>query len=145
MREAVLARTLARRLIEHEAGRMLASPGSDQAAWRVCEQLRGSLSKLVGVAGFRSLLARALTLTQRDAAWLARIEVKPDGTLAGLGVDAPGYDRESAAQAGLLLVTQLLALLHTFIGEALSLRLVRDIWPGAALDDLQTGTQEAPR
>ena len=38
-----------------------------------------------------------------------------------------------------MLVAQLLGLLFTFIGESLTLRLLLDVWPEAALDDGNSG------
>jgi len=37
------------------------------------------------------------------------------------------------------LLAQLLGLLVTFIGEALTVRLVREVWPKVPLDDLDFG------
>jgi hypothetical protein len=43
-----------------------------------------------------------------------------------------------AAKGGLALVASLLELLATFIGEALTLRLVQQVWPRVALDPGRT-------
>jgi hypothetical protein len=48
-------------------------------------------------------------------------------------------ETEKAAKAGMAVVTQLLGLLITFIGEALTLRLVHDVWPNVPLSNLTSG------
>jgi hypothetical protein len=42
-------------------------------------------------------------------------------------------DGNEAVQGGTALIAQLLGLLVTFIGEALTLRLVQNVWPNAAI------------
>lgn len=58
-----MLREFAQQLLDYETA---APPVRGDAAVRVCEKLRHSLSTLVGVAGFRSLLARALTLAKAE-------------------------------------------------------------------------------
>lgn len=114
------AKELADRLVAFEA----IQPVSDEdrmATCRVCEKLRRPLSRLMGPAGFSSLLSRALTLAQRDAPALDRVRVTTTGALEGL--------LDEAAQASSALVAYLIELLTTFIGESLTLRLLQDIWP----------------
>ena len=57
------------------------------------------------------------------------------------------FDKASeavAGQAGAGLVAQLLELLTTFIGEALTLRLIRDSWPDASMDGANLRGEEKP-
>jgi hypothetical protein len=117
---------LARRLIAFEATRN-PSAGPVGATWRACEALRGPLAKFVGMAGFRSLLSRALAIAKAEIPSLGSVQVRPDGSLEGLEGVEPNQD----ADAGAVVVTQLLGLLVTFIGEPLTLRLVWDAWPDA--------------
>jgi hypothetical protein len=51
---------------------------------------------------------------------------------------------ETAKKGGTLLVAQLLGLLVTFIGQALTLRLVRDLWPDAPFEDMNSETEKEP-
>ncbi len=118
---------LARRLIAYEATRG-PSDGAVGAALRACETLRGSLAKFVGAAGFRSLLSRALAMAKSESPSLGPVRVGPDGSLDGLEGVEPNQD----ADAGAVVVSQLLGLLVTFIGEPLMLRLVHDAWPDAS-------------
>lgn len=125
---------LARRLLRHEAVEGCQPPECPEL--RVSEKLRQSLSALVGVVGFRTLLARALTLAKAEAPILGTLKISNDGSLEGFpsAREAP----LGAAQidgAGAVLVGHLLALLCIFIGESLTLRLVQDVWPEVALGD----------
>jgi hypothetical protein len=135
-------REFARRLIALEAAREIAPVSSGTEAVRVCEQLRLPLSRLTGVAGFRSLMSRALAMARTEVPSLIAVQVGADGSLEGLEV--LGYDQDALAgsQAGVAVVAQLLGLLVTFIGEPLTLRLVRDAWPNASLPGMDAGTRE---
>jgi hypothetical protein len=125
-------RDFARRLIALEAARD-GSPGVlDGGAGRVCDRLRVPLARLAGVAGFRSLLSRALALAKSEVDSLNTVQVREDGSLegfdgaGGLPGGGPGGD------GGAVVVAHLLGLMVTFIGELLTRQLVRDLWPDAA-------------
>lgn len=105
------------------------------AVFRVCEKLRQHLSSLVGAAGFRSLLSRALVLAKAEVSWLGGLKINPDGSLAIPEPIEAQFDKDGAAKGEEALIAQLLGLLVTFIGEALTLRLVNDIWPRVALGE----------
>jgi hypothetical protein len=96
--------------------------------------LRRPLITLAGVAGFRSLLSRALTLARAEDPNLSAVQVAADGSLKGLDELASRTDKEQARDGGAILIAQLIGLLLTFIGEGLTLRLVQDVWPEAAFD-----------
>ena len=55
---------LARLLLAYEAAQVKPSEATAQSAVciRVCEKLRGPLSTLAGVAGYKALIGRALAL-----------------------------------------------------------------------------------
>jgi hypothetical protein len=127
------SRHLAQRLLTYEAVGETSLP-AESAAFRVCERLRQPLITVAGVAGFRSLLSRALTLARAEAPSLSAVQIAADGSLQGLDELAPQIDKEQAREGGTILIAQLLGLLLTFIGEGLTLRLVQDVWPEAAFD-----------
>ncbi len=118
-------RDLARRLIALGAAREEPMVAGGNGPERACEVLRMPLAKLVGVAGFRSLMSRALTLAKAEVPSLGAVRVRPDGSLEGLN----GIGRPEDAEAGTVVMAQLLSLLVTFIGEPLTMRLVHDAWP----------------
>src|SRR6185437_5546233 len=119
--------------LAYEAVAGESSEPAESAAFRVCAKLRRPLTTLAGVAGFRSLLSRALTLARAEAPSLTAVHVAADGSLKGLDELKAQIDKEQARDEGAILIAQLLGLLFTFIGEGLTLRLVQDVWPNAAL------------
>jgi hypothetical protein len=125
---------LAQRLLTYEAVAGENSKPSESAAFRVCAKLRRPLITLAGVAGFRSLLSRALTLARAEAPSLSAVQVAADGSLKGLDEVEPRIDKEQARDGGAILIGQLIGLLLTFIGEGLTLRLVQEVWPEAAFN-----------
>jgi hypothetical protein len=72
------------------------------------------------------------------------VMVREDGSLEGLEGIAQSQEAGAAEEAGLVLVAHLLELLVTFIGEPLTLRLVRDKWPDASMDRADLRTEEKP-
>ena len=128
------SRHLAQRLLAYEAAAGEHSEPAESAAFRVCAKLRQPLITLAGVAGFRSLLSRALTLARAEAPRLRAEQIEADGSLKGLDEIASQTDKEQARDGGAILVAQLIGLLLTFIGEGLTLRLVQDVWPEAAFN-----------
>ena len=129
-------RRFAQRLLALEAA---ASTAAAQAptAFRVCETLRRPLSRLAGVAGFRSLLSRALALATDEVRWLKAVQVTAAGSLEGLGGIEGQLSQAEIAQGELLLIAHLLGLLVTFIGPALTVRLVQEAWPELPAGDLE--------
>jgi hypothetical protein len=127
-------RNLAQRLLAVEAANRSATHAHVHEAVRVCEKLRISLIRLAGSDGFASLLRRTLALARAEVPALERVTVNPDCSMEGLEelvADAPG----GGADAPVAITAHLLELLVTFIGEPLTLRLVRDAWPDASLDE----------
>ena len=130
-------RDLAHRLLAYEADADNDSVPTGSPVLRVYEKLRQSLVEFVGVSGFQSLATRALTLTRPEAAGLGRVRIAQNGTLEGLGdIDTQSeIDLERAGDVGILLIARLLGLLRMFLGEALTLSLLRSAWPGEVFDD----------
>ena len=124
-------RDLARRLLA--ASRIVSDPQVHEAVL-VSDKLRISLTRFAGVDGFTSLLRRALVLARAEVPALQRVKVGANGRLEGfeqLAVDT-GMDVAAAAAA---ITAHLLGLLVTFIGEPLTLALVREAWPDTSLDE----------
>ena len=128
------SRHLAQRLLTYEVSTGKNSKSTESAAFRVCAKLRRPLITLAGVAGFRSLLSRALTLARAEAPSLSAVQIAADGSLKGLDELEPQIDKEQAKDGGVILIAKLIGLLLTFIGEGLTLRLVQDVWPEAAFN-----------
>jgi hypothetical protein len=127
-------RNYAKRLIAYEAKQNQSSGKGHPAAFGVCEKLREPLASLSGLNGYRSLLSRALALAGREVRWLRAVHVKADGSLE-FPAEMSELDQREISDGENALVTQLLGLLLTFIGEPLTLNLVREVWPGAPFYD----------
>jgi len=131
---SALSRDLARRLLAVEAASKIAPNAHVPEAVRVCEKLRISLTRFAGADGFTSLLRRALTLARAQDPLVETVKVNPDGSLEGL--EALAVDvTNGGPEAAVAITAHLLGLLVTFIGEPLTLRLVREAWPDGSLDE----------
>jgi hypothetical protein len=121
-------RDLARRLL---AASQTASDPSVHEAVLVNEKLRISLTQFAGPDGFTSLLRRALALASAEVPALRSVKVSVDGRLEGF--EQLGSQGGSVAgEEAVAITAHLLGLLVTFIGEPLTLRLVREAWPEAS-------------
>jgi hypothetical protein len=132
-------RNFADRLIACETTGKQSSKTRHAAGCHVSKKLRLQLTSLMGNAGFRALLARALALASKDIAWLSAVNVNADGTLEGFDKPAAQIDPEKLAEGSVVLLTHLLGLLVAFIGEGMTLQLVRDIWPNIPSKDPNFG------
>ena len=126
-------REMARRLVEHEASALVADVHSS-AALRCCERLRQPLARLAGVAAFRSLISRALSLSYAGAPWLNAVHVAANGSFEGLEAAKVHLSQEKIAEGEVLLVAHLIGLLVTFVGEEFTLQLVLEAWRDATFD-----------
>ena len=114
-------REMAERLLAYEAAAQHPSEADGLAASRVCQKLSHPLGKLIGTEGYRAILRRALTLARREAEGLNAVKITDEGLLESLNGEA---EKVSA-----VLVTNVIELLLTFLGEPLTLKLVHDVWP----------------
>lgn len=128
--------TLARRLIEGESSQ---SGPSDQAprpaGFLVCEKLSPQLATLMGRTGSRALLSRALALSTKDVSWLRAVLLTETGILEVSEGELKNAGAKEVADGSSVLVAELLGLLVAFIGNNLTLGLIRDIWPDLSLGD----------
>lgn len=104
------------------------APGTSEitapAVVQVCGKLSHQLGKVLGVTGSRELLARALTIARRETEALAVVSITEKGALEGL--------TDKAAEAAPVLIAHFIGLAVTFLGEALTLRLLHNVWPDRA-------------
>jgi hypothetical protein len=135
-------RDFAERLIAHETKGNRSSKTKALAACLVSEKLRPQLATLLGSLGFRALLSRALALANADVPWLRAVQVNANGSFEGLDALGAEVDPDEILDGCVVLLAQLLGLLVAFIGEDLTLRLVREVWPKLPLDDLDAGKRQ---
>ena len=141
MSSAPEMRDLAQRLLRYEADAGNPSEPVGSATLRVYQKLRQSLGELTGTAGFHSLASRALTLARSEAPNLSAVHLGADGNLEGMRAIEPSIkaEQDRVHEGGVIFISRLLGLLLIFLGEALTLSLLRDAWPGAALDNRKSG------
>ena len=132
-------RELADRLIAHDAQGRKASDPKNAVGFHVCEKLRPHLSTVMGNGGFRVLLSRALTLATEVIPWLRGAQVNGIGSLEGLESLQAQLAPEEMHEGQVVLLAQLLGLLVAFVGESLTVRLLRDVWPQLPLGDSESG------
>ena len=129
-------RHFAAHLIAYETSQNKSFETKTPAAFLVVEKLRPDLANLMGSAGFRALLSRSLALANAEVPWLRAVNVKSGGSLEGLDELKAQVGPDEFLEGRVVLLAQLLGLLVVFIGESLTLRLVRDVWPRLSLNDL---------
>jgi hypothetical protein len=132
-------RNLAQRLIALEATGKNSGETRVSVAFAVPEKLRPTLSMLVGNAGYRTLLARALTLATAEHPGLRAVTVNVDGSLAGWEKLPAHVGPDKILEGSVVLIAQLFGLLVAFIGENLTVRLVGGVWPKLPLNDWNLG------
>lgn len=127
---------MAERLLDLEAA--ATDPASERldAAILVCERLRPVFSRLAGSSGYASFLSRALSLAKAEAPSVADLHVAADGALQSISKEAAVQTGLApvSSNAGRILVSHLLGLLVTFIGEPMTMTLLRDAWPGQTFE-----------
>ena len=133
-------RDFAERLIAYETRENLSSGTNPPSAFIICERLGPHLTTLMGTAGFRALLSRALALANEEIAWLGAVHVNADGSMEGLEQLHAHLDPHEFIEGRIVLVAQLLGLLVAFIGEDLTLSVVREVWPEFPVNDLNLDT-----
>jgi hypothetical protein len=105
------------------------APGGSESdtlgVFRFCENLRHTLTSLTGKAGFYALLSRALTLSRREAPSLHLLRITHDGALELCEPDTGTIE----ATDGIVLLGFMIELLFIFVGNALTLRLLYEVWP----------------
>ncbi len=135
-------RDLAQCLLNYEVVSAKSSESMKSETLRVYEKLRQCLSAFAGAAAFESLAFRALAQAKSEAPSLWAVQVTEDESLQGLGEMEPQLDIDkdlackfATGERGIILIARLLGLLFIFLGEALTLSLLRVTWPEASLDD----------
>ena len=120
-------RERANRLLASEGAPWSSSEECAAAAWRVYEKINARLAPLLGLAGVQALFARSARLTQAEVPSLAEVAT-PEG-LTRLGPCLQALAPAVAADAAATLFGTFLELMTTFIGERLTVLVLRSAWP----------------
>ena len=121
------ARAWAQQLLAVEAARKPPGDTDEHEVLRVFEKLRGSLTQFIGADGFTALVRRGLALARAEVPSLETATVAADGRLQRIA--KPAADLSLTVDGATAVTAHLLALLVTFIGEPITLRMLRQIWP----------------
>jgi hypothetical protein len=125
------AQELARLLLLHEAGGQSEPLALAEALERACGRLQPRMAGLIGRAGFVALFTRALRLAREAYPDLVAVAFDEQAEAGLHGAREYAAAREPAEVGDALgaILAQFIGLLITFIGEELSMRLIREIWP----------------
>ena len=145
--EITARRELAVRVLRHHAGPDADAAALAAAARRAYDDLARVSAPLIGQVGVDALTGRALHLAQREYPWLVHTrEGTPACTEHTPGTPPPEQtegpfaqvifclerqDPAAATEAAGAVFATFTGLLVTFIGEPLTLRLLRKAWPDA--------------
>jgi len=116
-----------KRLLASEGAPWSSSAECAAAVWQVYEKLNARLAPLLGLAGVQALFVRSAKLTQAQFPSLAEVAT-PEG-LTRLGPCLQALEPTIAAEAAETLFATFLELMSTFIGERLTILVLRSAWP----------------
>ena len=142
--ENAALRELALKVLAQHAGPAPDAAAVAAAARRAYDDLVRVSAPLIGTAGVEALTGRALHLAQREYPWL----VKPpepgqtEGPFVQVVAGLEQQDPAAATEAAVEVFATLTGLLSTFIGESLTVGLLRKAWPDAFSDASARETQE---
>jgi hypothetical protein len=121
----------AKRLLALEGDSGNSSAECAAAAWKLYEKLNARLTPLLGSAGVQALFVRSAKLAQAEFASLAEVAT-PDG-MKKLGAVLQALEPAEANEVAGTLFSTFLELMTTFIGERLTVLILRSAWP--AIED----------
>ena len=103
------------------------------AAERACEKLCERLSTLVTVEGYRAMLARAMQVAAVEFPFLDESSKGPSTSSPCLGdiATSNGIPKATVHDGLTAVLAGVIELSITFIGEGLTVRAVRGVWPDA--------------
>jgi hypothetical protein len=135
---------LARAIVERETGAATTAVATAQGIQDVFRRLYTLLAAVVGELGFDALMTRALHLSRARNAELAACDatLAPGAVCEGLAAMVERVGEDVARRWAVALLGEILALHCDFIGEDLTLRLLRRVWP-EPVDAASSGSEEA--
>jgi hypothetical protein len=121
-----MIRDWARKLIASEADADSTAAQTELATLRVYERLRLQFHAPVGVDAFQALASRALSVAKSQFPGLHAVSVTANGDLRGLGEMESALNLSEDSEVGIILITQMLRLFITLLGEAATVRLIEN-------------------
>jgi hypothetical protein len=134
-------RQLAESVLTRTEGARADSTLLGPAARRAYQHLAHLLTPIIGQAGTTALTVRAVHLARREHAWLTPVEnlEQTDEVFEYVAASLERQDPDVALKAGAAVLATLAELLVAFIGESLTMRLLRKAWPDAFSDAGEEG------
>ena len=126
MLPATMLRDWARKLIASEAEADSTTAQTEFATLRVYQRLRLQFRAPVGVDAFQALASRALSVAKSQFPGLRAVSVTANGDLRGLSEVESALNLSEDSEVGIILITQMLRLFITLLGEAATVRLIED-------------------
>jgi hypothetical protein len=124
----------AERALAHEA--MSSPPNHRTPIERACDALQQTLNRMIGLRGFHAVLGRAIFLRRIEYPWLAPVRVGNGDGCALLGVAESMKAAGAEASAGFAsIIATTIALLASFIGEGLTIRVLHETWPDVPFEN----------
>jgi hypothetical protein len=134
--ENAALRQLALKVLAQHAGSAPDAEALAAAARRAYDDLARVSAPLIGQVGVEALTGRALHLAQRQYPWLvhAREPEHAEASFAQVVISLGRQDPVVATEAAGAVFATLTGLLVAFIGEPLTVGLLRKAWPDAFAD-----------
>jgi hypothetical protein len=129
-----------RQLPVGEAGSDADTTAIASGARRLCERFAQQRTPIIGDAGMAAICSRSLHVALRQLPSPTPICAQTGDPCGRLQVLPHELEPGGATEAVVDVLTTARALLDSFIGQALTTRLLRDVWPDAFDGD----TQETP-
>ncbi len=126
MLPATMIRDWARKLIASEAEADSTTAQTEFATLRVYQRLRLQFRAPVGVDAFQALASRALSVAKSQFPGLRAVSVTANGDLRGLDEVESALNLSEDSEVGIILITQMLRLFITLLGEDATVRLIED-------------------
>jgi hypothetical protein len=130
-------------LLAHEAGEATGSADGAAVAIRACDKLHRHLARIVGDEGIRALIGRTLSVGRLTYPSAPR----SDGVSVDVGATVGAYleaqPPDLASEASVHLIATLIGLVAKFIGDGLTLRLLRELWPEIPVPSASGPVKEA--
>jgi hypothetical protein len=118
---------LASKILVHERT-ALQREGGNSALERVCTKMEKHFLAGAGMVGFQLLLAHALVLARREVAWLGPIKISNEGVFRELEQAGSKFGAAEVFQGEVAVITQLLDLLSSLLGEPVTHARVHEVW-----------------
>jgi hypothetical protein len=116
-----------------------------EAAERICHKLSVRLARLITPVGYEALVTRAKQLATPQFPFLAGVRVGSgsESCLDGLRESVRGVDTAGVLHGLATTVANITNLLMTFVGDELTVHLLREIWPDLPLRQIGAADSEA--